>query len=325
MGFYGELFGWDFAGPGPGDYFVARLRGRDVAGVGAQPAGGGPPVPAWNTCVAVDSADEATARAADEGGDLVTAPFDVLPAGRLAVLADPAGAAFCVWEARERQGAQLVNEPSAWSMSALNSPDPERAKAFYGALFGWTTEAFELGDAEITMWRLPGYVGGEPEQPVSREVVATMMPAQEDAPAHWSPRLLGRRHRRGRPHGRRPRRQGGAAALRDSGRVDAAGRSRRPRRSDVLRDPAGHSAGGPMSRVVVINNLSLDGVMQAPGRADEDTRGGFEHGGWAVPYQAMGSLMGKRAGPTGGCSWEGAPTRTSPASGPSRRTTRSPR
>ena len=76
--FYGELFGWDFAGPGPGDYFVARLRGRDVAGVGAQPAGGGPPVPAWNTYVAVDSADEATARAADEGGDLVTAPFDAL-------------------------------------------------------------------------------------------------------------------------------------------------------------------------------------------------------------------------------------------------------
>ncbi|HEX2415015.1 MAG TPA: dihydrofolate reductase family protein [Thermoleophilaceae bacterium] len=55
-----------------------------------------------------------------------------------------------------------------------------------------------------------------------------------------------------------------------------------------------------MSRVVVINNLSLDGVMQAPGRADEDTRGAFEHGGWAVPYQAMGSLMGKRAGRTRG-------------------------
>ena len=49
-----------------------------------------------------------------------------------------------------------------------------------------------------------------------------------------------------------------------------------------------------MSRVVVINNLTLDGVMQAPGRPDEDTRGGFEHGGWAVPYEAMGSQMGER-------------------------------
>jgi dihydrofolate reductase len=49
-----------------------------------------------------------------------------------------------------------------------------------------------------------------------------------------------------------------------------------------------------MSRVVVINNLTLDGVMQAPGRRDEDTRDGFEHGGWAVPYNAMGTQMGQR-------------------------------
>jgi len=49
-----------------------------------------------------------------------------------------------------------------------------------------------------------------------------------------------------------------------------------------------------MSRIVVINNITLDGVMQAPGRADEDTRDGFEHGGWAVPYndQVGGQFMG---------------------------------
>src|SRR5262249_33432166 len=39
-----------------------------------------------------------------------------------------------------------------------------------------------------------------------------------------------------------------------------------------------------MSKIVVVENLSLDGVMQAPGRADEDRRNGFEHGGWALPY-----------------------------------------
>ena len=54
-----------------------------------------------------------------------------------------------------------------------------------------------------------------------------------------------------------------------------------------------------MSRVVVINNVTLDGVTQAPGRADEDTRGGFEHGGWAAPYEAMASLMAQRSGQTG--------------------------
>ena len=48
-----------------------------------------------------------------------------------------------------------------------------------------------------------------------------------------------------------------------------------------------------MSRLVVTNNVSLDGVMQAPGHADEDRRGGFEHGGWAPPYfdSVMGEVM----------------------------------
>jgi dihydrofolate reductase len=56
-----------------------------------------------------------------------------------------------------------------------------------------------------------------------------------------------------------------------------------------------------MSRVVVINHLTLDGVMQAPGRPDEDRRGGFEHGGWSPPNgdEVMASFMGARMGPSG--------------------------
>src|SRR5436309_10020690 len=42
-----------------------------------------------------------------------------------------------------------------------------------------------------------------------------------------------------------------------------------------------------MSKVVVLTNLTLDGVMQGPARPDEDRRGGFEHGGWGAPYAAM--------------------------------------
>lgn len=53
-----------------------------------------------------------------------------------------------------------------------------------------------------------------------------------------------------------------------------------------------------MSRIVAFINLTLDGVMQAPGRPDEDRRGGFEHGGWAVPYNAMAS--GGGSGEPGG-------------------------
>jgi dihydrofolate reductase len=50
-----------------------------------------------------------------------------------------------------------------------------------------------------------------------------------------------------------------------------------------------------MSRIVVINHLTLDGVMQAPAAAEEDTRDGFEHGGWAIPNQdeAMGRILGE--------------------------------
>jgi len=178
MDFYGRIFGWEFEAGA--DYFVARLRGRDVAGVGPLPDGD---APGWTTYVCTDSADDAAAKARSAGGTVLVEPFDAAPAGRLAIIADPTGAPFGVWQAGERQGAQLVNEPSAWAMSTLGTPDPERAAAFYGELFGWTTESF----GDFTMFRLPGYVGGEPLQPVSREVVAAMAPAPAGAPPSWSP------------------------------------------------------------------------------------------------------------------------------------------
>jgi dihydrofolate reductase len=51
-----------------------------------------------------------------------------------------------------------------------------------------------------------------------------------------------------------------------------------------------------MGRLTVTESLTLDGVMQAPARPDEDARGGFEHGGWGIPYvdEVMGRAMGER-------------------------------
>jgi hypothetical protein len=146
--------------------------------------------PAWSTHVRVDSADEAVEKVRRAGGALLDGPFDVLPAGRLAALTDPSGAPFCVWEARGREGAQLVNEPRAWAMSLLHTSDLERAEAFYGAVFGWQATPFGAG-APFTLCRLPGYVGGEPQQPVPRDVVAVMTALGGDGPSgarrpHWS-------------------------------------------------------------------------------------------------------------------------------------------
>ncbi len=183
VSFYTELFGWEATNlmppESPGKYFVCRRRGRDVAAIGSERGGndgGAPSVPAWDTYIWAESADETVAKVTDAGGSVVVEPFDRLDAARMAVVADPAGAVFGVWQPGEHHGAQLVNEPGAWSMSQLNTRDPEGAKAFYGAVFGWETDTFDMGEGEITLWRLPGYVGGEPSQPVSREVVGVMVP-----------------------------------------------------------------------------------------------------------------------------------------------------
>jgi predicted enzyme related to lactoylglutathione lyase len=179
--FYGELFGWEMES-GPGDvapYALGRLRGRDVAAIGTMPVAENAPV--WMTEVATDDLAATVASVRAAGGQVLQEEVDFSPVGKLGVFVDPAGATFCAWEPGDRKGAQLVNEPSAWSMSALQSTDTDAAARFYGTVFGWETEAF----GPATMFRLPGYFGGEEAQPVPRDVVAVMMPAASDALSGW--------------------------------------------------------------------------------------------------------------------------------------------
>lgn len=114
----------------------------------------------------------------------------MLAAGRVVVLADPTGAAVCAWQARAREGAQLVNEARTWVMSLLRSTDPEASKAFYGAVFGWRSEPIGSPGTQLTMWRLAGYVGGVPRQSLPRDVVAVMTPIRRNTSlrsghSHW--------------------------------------------------------------------------------------------------------------------------------------------
>src|SRR5438552_2983311 len=154
--FYGGLFGWEFEDampPGsPGKYFMARIRGGDVAAIGSIPEGA-PPAAIWNTYIWVDRADEAAAKVRAAGGGVATAPFDVMDAGRMAVLTDPEGAAFCVWQPNNHKGARVVNEHGSLNFNGLATRDPERAAAFYGAVFGWEPLSLTAG----SMWMLPGY------------------------------------------------------------------------------------------------------------------------------------------------------------------------
>jgi uncharacterized protein len=202
LGFYTGLFGWEFESvlpaEAPGQYFIGRLRGGDVAAVGSIPEAM-PPMAMWNTYIWAESADETAAKVTDAGGSVLMEPFDIMDSGRMAVFTDPEGAAFCVWQANQHRGAQIVNEHGSLNFNGLNTRDVDGAKSFYGSVFGWTTLAIDAGE----MWTLPGYGDHlERDNPGLREqitemggpqgfedVVASITPIpddQPDTPPHWS-------------------------------------------------------------------------------------------------------------------------------------------
>jgi uncharacterized protein len=200
--FYRGLFGWEFEDVMPaddaGEYHIARIRGGDVAAIGSLPAGM-PPIATWNTYVAVDTADDAVARVRDAGGTVLLEPRDAMDAGRMAGFADPEGAVFFVWQAKETFGAGIVNEHGSVNFNGLATRDVAAAEAFYGSVFGWTT--LDVGGG--LMWTLPGYgddlersTPGLREQVVAmggptgfEDVVASIVPIAGDdggTRPHWS-------------------------------------------------------------------------------------------------------------------------------------------
>ena len=177
--FYGALFDWEADDRPVGDgtsYSMMRLRGKDAAAISPQPPqqreAGLPPV--WNSYVSVTSADDAAARAKALGANVHAGPFDVLSAGRMAVLQDPQGAFFLVWEPRDHYGAAVVNGPGALSWNDLATSNVEAAAEFYGELFGWSIAPFDSGDDPYMAIRNgDAYNGG------IRQL------EREGAPPHW--------------------------------------------------------------------------------------------------------------------------------------------
>jgi len=173
--FYTSLFGWEIEElpiPDGGTYTMLRKAGKDAAALSAAQEG----MPSfWNAYVTVESADDAAGKARDLGATVVAEPFDVMDAGRMAVIQDPTGALFCVWEPRSNIGAQIVNAPGALTLSQLNTGDPERGIQFYSELFGWRSESMQGGD--MPYW---GLYNGD------RLAGAVMLlPPEMGAPPHW--------------------------------------------------------------------------------------------------------------------------------------------
>ena len=156
--FYSQLFGWDTEDVMPpeadGRYFMARLRGKDVAALGSQPMEGVPAL--WNTYVTVDDVEATAEKVKDAGGTVMMEPFDVFDAGRMAVFADPSGAVFMAWKPNQSIGAYIVNEPNTLSWNELATRDPDGSKEFYGKVFGWQTNDMDFAGGSYTVWYLPG-------------------------------------------------------------------------------------------------------------------------------------------------------------------------
>ncbi|MFZ0213249.1 MAG: VOC family protein [Candidatus Acidiferrales bacterium] len=185
--FYGELFGWatDDSPMGPGDFYTTfKIDGREAAAAYTlrteQRAQGIPPH--WNLYVAVENADDDAKRAAELGGKILAAPFDVFDAGRMAVMQDPTGASFSIWQAAKSIGTRITGVPGTLCVADLMTPDQEAASHFYEKLFGWK-------------------IGKEDEEPVHRyyhlfngeEFIGGIPPASfrdPSVPPHWQIYIL---------------------------------------------------------------------------------------------------------------------------------------
>lgn len=180
--FYRELMGWETTEPGPveqtGGYRMFQQDGRSVGGLMGHMQEGQPT--AWATYISVADADETARRVRDAGGAVLVEPMDVMDIGRMAVFADPAGAAFGVWQPRTFAGAEVVNEPNSLCWNEVLTRDAEAGRAFYPAVFGWAAgrPSFEGAPDTYTVWELDG-------RPVGGMMQMTDEHFPAELPSHW--------------------------------------------------------------------------------------------------------------------------------------------
>lgn len=180
--FYSAVFGWerDELPAGQGTYTMWKVGGRELGAMyrlTAEIRQRGIP-PHWLTYIAVENAEATLARAVQLGGKRITGPHEVPGAGKSAVLLDPAGAMFAIWEAKGHIGSRVVDEDGVRTWSELATGDAASAAAFYTGLFGWSTKVDRTGPIEYTEWLNGGRpVGG----------MFQMTNEYESVPAHWMP------------------------------------------------------------------------------------------------------------------------------------------
>ncbi len=175
--FYSGLFGWetDDQGEEMGHYTLMSKGGKTVAG--NMPAMGEGQPSVWLSYVSVASADATIELAKEEGAMVFVEPMDVSDIGRMAVFADPTGAAIGIWQPKSFIGAELANEPGAFVWNELNTRDVPASKEFYSKVFDWNPGDVDVEGMSYTEWKL------------GDKTIAGMLPMPEmvpaEVPAHW--------------------------------------------------------------------------------------------------------------------------------------------
>jgi predicted enzyme related to lactoylglutathione lyase len=176
--FYSALLGWEINDMGAdfGHYAICTRNGHATAGIG--PAMSPDQPIAWTTYLAVEDADKTADLITSNGGRIIAAPMAVADQGRMAIALDPTGAAFGIWQAVKMIGSAVVNEPGGLSWNDHHSSDPDAARAFYAAVFGFSYTPMDgpFDYATIDGSGPGGAIGGigenDPELPAG-------------TPAHW--------------------------------------------------------------------------------------------------------------------------------------------
>ncbi len=163
-------------GEGP-PYVRYQLDGLDVAAMYQTDTELPNAMPdAWGAYVSVDDVDAAAARAAELGGTVVAPPFDVMAAGRMAVIQDPQGAAFSLWQAGEHCGVMVKGQAGSMCWNELLTNNPSGAEAFYSELFGWEAMTTDMPTGPYTCY----FRAGVPESGMLK-----LRPEWGEVPPHW--------------------------------------------------------------------------------------------------------------------------------------------
>ncbi len=180
--FYAALFGWaydDQPTDGPSPYVMASKDGHSAVGMMALTPEMASMPPVWSCYVTVADVEATLEQGEAAGGSVMRPAMDAMDAGRLAVVADPAGAVICLWQPLEHIGSEVINEPGAFSWAELITTDPLAVAPFYAAVFGWTEQtAVMSAGAPYTVFHVEG---GSPDG-----IAGAMAPPVDGMPSFWS-------------------------------------------------------------------------------------------------------------------------------------------